>query len=123
MNLYNLMKVDIENNMHSITPIIKLWENLYACRTWSSYDSNKIKYDRNYGSHALYAPICRDVSISRCSTAPCLSVKCTTYELKVMESYLSLDQRRTSSSPTSDTTAMAMDTDPSEGPPDEHVHA
>ena len=28
-----------------------------------------------------------------------------------------------SSSPTSDTTAMATDTDPSEGPPDEQVHA
>ena len=28
-----------------------------------------------------------------------------------------------SSSPTSDTTAMATDTDPSEGPPEEHVHA
>ena len=37
-NLYNLMKVDIENNMHSIVPML----------CYAYYDSNKIKYDRNY---------------------------------------------------------------------------
>ena len=63
------MKVNIENNMHSIAPIIQLWDNLYACRTWSDYDSNKIKYDCNYAilaktENGLACLICTD--LQRC---------------------------------------------------------
>ena len=63
------MKLDIEHNMHSIAPIIELWEDLYACRTWSSYDSNKIKYDCNYAilaktENGLACSLC--TNLSRC---------------------------------------------------------
>ena len=70
--------------MHSIAPIIKLREDLYACRTWSSYDSNKIKYDRNY---AILAKTENGLACSLCTNLlRCLHIQmfyCTMFERKM----------------------------------------
>lgn len=78
-NVYPIMKVDIAEHMHSRAPIIQLGEDLYACRTWSDYDCNKIKYNHGY---AILLKNCNGWGCSLCtSNAAPSQQKCIHSEL------------------------------------------